>query len=377
MRKKLLIISHTEHYLQNGQAIGWGPTITEINFLSQYWEEVVHIACLHPGEAPGSSLPYTSENIRFVAIPPFGGPTWKHKLGIFLKIPSILKKIRKELKGASEVQLRLPTGIGVFLLPWFSLRKRNYTFWVKYAGNWAQEHPPLGYAFQRWWLRKNLARCKVTINGKWPDQPEHCLSFENPCLFEEDLLSGKVHVASKTIEPPFRLIFVGRLEDAKGVTRILDAFEQIDPQLVKEMHFVGNGKNLEAYQKRAEGIDIPISFHGFLNRSEVHTLFKKVDFLLLPSDSEGFPKVIAEAACYGVIPVVSAVSSIPHYIKNENGYLWQMNSSFDLLLQHVLKMQTLLLQEQAKKLFEIAPRFGFQTYRWNLEESIFSYEDRF
>lgn len=110
--------------------------------------------------------------------------------------------------------------------------------------------------------------------------------------------------------------------------------------------------------------------------SDVHALIEGY-FLLLPSDSEGFPKVIAEAACYGVIPVVSAVSSIPHYIKNENGYLWQMNSSFDLLLQHVLKMQTLLLQEQAKKLFEIAPRFGFQTYRWNLEESIFSYEDRF
>ena len=89
MRKKLLIISHTEHYYKNGSIVGWGSTVSEINYLSQYWEEVVHVACLYCTEAPGSSLPYTSPIIHFVAISPFGGKKLSQKLTIILKIPSI------------------------------------------------------------------------------------------------------------------------------------------------------------------------------------------------------------------------------------------------------------------------------------------------
>lgn len=372
MRKKLLVISHTEHYLKDGNPTGWGPTITEINYLSQYWQEVVHVACLHPGEAPGSSLPYTAENIRFVAIPPFGGPRWMDKLGILFKMPGILKKIREELKRATEVQLRLPTGIGVFLLPWFSLGKKNYTFWVKYAGNWAQEQPPLGYAFQRWWLKKNIIRCKVTINGYWPDQPKHCQSFENPCLYEEDLTAGKAIATSRTFEAPYRLIFIGRLEEAKGVGRIVEALENTNPALVKEVHFVGDGKKKSAYQKRAKSIQIPIYFHGFLKRTEVHELLKQTDFILLPSTaSEGFPKVIAEAACYGVIPVVSAVGSIPHYVHERNGYLWKLGTPFTPMLEEVLKTDNYQFTELSMTLTHLALKFGFEAYYAKLENYIF------
>ena len=72
-RKKLVIISHTEHHLDNGVIKGWGSTINEINYLADYWEEVIHVACLHQTKTPPSSLPYTKNNIVFIPIPPFGG----------------------------------------------------------------------------------------------------------------------------------------------------------------------------------------------------------------------------------------------------------------------------------------------------------------
>ena len=97
MHKKLVIISHTEHYRKDGEYVGWGPTITEINFLAQYWDEVVHISCLLDSEPPGSSLPYKLKNIRFVSIPPFGGPNWKDKLGILFKMPRIIFKIKNSI----------------------------------------------------------------------------------------------------------------------------------------------------------------------------------------------------------------------------------------------------------------------------------------
>src|SRR5690606_28773090 len=111
-RKKLVIISHTEHYKdQNGIVKGWGATINEVNYLSDFWEEVVHIACLYQTEIPESALSYTNSNIKFVAIPPFGGKSVFDKIGILFKIPKIINQVIKNQKGATEVQLRLPTSI--------------------------------------------------------------------------------------------------------------------------------------------------------------------------------------------------------------------------------------------------------------------------
>ena len=51
-------------------------------------------------------------------------------------------------------------------------------------------------------------------------------------------------------------------------------------------------------------------------------IYSKCDFIILPSKSEGFPKVIGEAMNYGCIPIVSDVSCISQYIQNGvNGFL--------------------------------------------------------
>ena len=36
---KLLIISHTRHYIEDGQILGWGPTLNEINHLLDVFEK--------------------------------------------------------------------------------------------------------------------------------------------------------------------------------------------------------------------------------------------------------------------------------------------------------------------------------------------------
>ena len=42
---KLLVISHTPHYTdQDGRVVGWGPTLRELNYLTDLFEHVYHIA---------------------------------------------------------------------------------------------------------------------------------------------------------------------------------------------------------------------------------------------------------------------------------------------------------------------------------------------
>ena len=73
---RIVIISHTEHYRdKNDHIFGWGPTIRELNFLAQekLVKEIIHIAPLHQGPIPKSSMAYTESNIKFESLKPSGG----------------------------------------------------------------------------------------------------------------------------------------------------------------------------------------------------------------------------------------------------------------------------------------------------------------
>ncbi len=314
---KLVIISHTEHQLNSvGKPVGWAPTVNEVNYLAAHFDEVVHVACLDEGEAKGSSVPYTKSNIKFIPIPVFGGKTLTSKLGIILKTPGILRTVHIALKGATHVQLRLPTSIGLFLLPYFSFRNKNsYKFWVKYANNWVQPSPPPGYGLQRWFLAKNFADCKVTINGSWPEQPEHCFTFENPCLSEKNRIDGWAALEKKSIKPPFKLVFVGRIADDKGIFHLLDALASFQINDIGSLTVIGSGPDEAKARDLAAQINIPVIFTGALPPEKVHLYFREAHFLVLPSASEGFPKVAAEALNYGCIPILSKVGSIPYYLE--------------------------------------------------------------
>lgn len=376
-KRKLVVISHTEHYKgDNGEIMGWGPTINEIEYLADYWDEVVHVGCLHEGAIPPSSFPYTKSNIRFVPIPPYGGKALSDKIGILFKVPKIISQVIKSQKGASEVQLRVPTSMALFLLPLFSFfLTRKYTFWVKYAGNWNQKNPPLSYRLQRYWLKQNFAKCAVTINGFWTDQPKHCYSFENPSLTEDDIVRGMQIAEKKVFHSPYTFSFIGRLEDPKGVSRIIEALKVIPQEKIKNIHFVGDGSKTADYRKQAAFLGDKVSFHGFLGKEKIHELLANSHFFLLPSTaSEGFPKVIAEAACYGAIPIVSDVSSISHYINDSNGFLWKIEETipFEHVFLNAINTNQDKLKEKSNNVLNVAKLFTFENY-WNkLKKYVFS-----
>lgn len=369
---KLVIISHTEHYKQaDGTIVGWGPTITELNYLAPDFEEIYHIAFLHQGTPPPSSLPYKSQNVKFIPLKPVGGKGIASKLKILWNIPNILSTVRKTLKQVDVFQLRTPTGIGVFLIPYltFFTKKKG---WYKYAGNWNQENSPLGYALQRWMLKKQNR--KVTINGSWPQQSNNCLTFENPCLTEDEREVGLKITTQKSFESPYNFCFVGRLEDSKGVQRIIDAFSDFNnPDTVKTIHFIGDGEKKAYYQKQCLDLHISAIFHGFLERQEVFEIYKKTQFLMLPSTaSEGFPKVIAEAMNFGCLPIVSAVSSIPQYINSNNGFIINPCTTAEMtkLLKEVLILNPEILKIKAIEAHKVAKDFTFENYLHRIKSEI-------
>ena len=365
--KKLVVISHTEHQKDTeGIYVGWGPTVNEINYLSQYWEEIIHVACIENGIQPrGSSIRYSSRKIKFVPIPTFGGKTILKKLDILWKLPVILNKVRKAIKGASHVQLRLPMGIGIFLLPYFYFRNsKKYFFWVKYANNWVSRSAPLGYKAQRWMLKKDWLKCQVTINGFWPNQEEHCVSMENPCLNLLDNQMGLKAVTQKSLSEGIEVIFVGRLDEAKGVDLIIEflASGNFNPKL---FHIVGEGELKNDLESELLRMNVAHKFYGTLKQADIFRILNVVHTIMLPSKSEGFPKVLAEAMNFGCIPVTSNVGSICHYInQGETGIV--MNELSCLGLERAWKYFTNLTERERRDMMlkgnSLSKKFTFEEF---------------
>jgi glycosyltransferase involved in cell wall biosynthesis len=369
---KLGIISHTEHYYDsNGVLTGWGPTIREINFLSVKFDKICHAAYLHPGPPPSSSLPYESDRIEFFPLPPSGGKKLINKLSVVTFAPQVLKTVSAMMKECDAVQLRVPTGMANYLMPWLTMKPDKPLIWVKYAGNWMQESAPAGYAFQKWWLKKNLLNCKVTINGRWHNQPSHCISFENPCIDEHERERGKKIIGNKSYSPPYIGCFIGRIEDAKGVGRILEAAKELYELGFRELHFVGMGKADSFFPDDVFDLNgIGITYHGSMSRDKISDLLERAHFLLLPSTaSEGFPKVIAEAANYGAIPIVSDISSIGQYINGDNGFVWNINVPFREWISKI-ELTDSGMTDMSNRLYQLAGKFTFEHYYNNLRKYI-------
>jgi glycosyltransferase involved in cell wall biosynthesis len=373
-RNKLVVISHTLHAQnKDNQIVGWGPTISEINYLSNHWEEVVHVACFTEESSDASMLPYTNSNIRFCAIPTFGGVGFIEKLSVFTSSLTIIRNILNEVKGASHIQIRVPMGIGVYVLPLFLFIPRKFILWVKYANNWGHVSNSLGYRFQRWFLDKNFLKCAVTINGVWPNQKEYLKSFENPCINNQQFEFGRT--IEKTFEKKLLVVFAGRIEEAKGIDLLMKALETLPQDRFEEWIFIGEGPWKELLQNLTNELKISATFPGFVSQAEVHRYLANAHILILPSKSEGFPKIVAEAWNYKVISVVSPVGSLPHYLEHgKNGFMMDdvSKESLNAAFEELLKRTPQELQGIAQNGQELAHKFTFEYYYKHLQREVFS-----
>jgi len=61
------------------------------------------------------------------------------------------------------------------------------------------------------------------------------------------------------------------------------------------------------------GVEHAVRRHGWLSSAEFNRLYRQAHFMVLPTSSEGWPKVVSEAMAFRVVPVIGAVSCIPEF----------------------------------------------------------------
>jgi glycosyltransferase involved in cell wall biosynthesis len=194
--------------------------------------------------------------------------------------------------------------------------------WVKYAGTWeATGDEPLSYRIQRWWLGHRFQHGTVTVNGSWPDQPAHVISMHNPCLTVQELTSARSEALQKTLSTPLRIVFVGRLTEDKGIGRTLRIVRNLrEAGIPVHLDVAGDDPARLSRESESRGLGLAgcVTFHGWASRSELTSIYRDAHIILLPSRTEGWPKVLSEAMAFGVVPVESAVGSVPQILGEIN-----------------------------------------------------------
>lgn len=367
---KLLIISDTPMYRSHGQVFVFEPTLTELEKLVDLFDAVTWIGFEFPGEPPRNARQDATGKISFQVIPAIlGGKQLQEKVKIVWRLPRLIAQLWREIGKADIVHTRAPSVPALFgILFSFTSRRR---WWHKYAGNWVQTRAPLAYALQRRLLLR-ASNCVVTINGHWQGLPSHFKSFENPCLTREEIATGASAHQKKQYSPPYTLCYAGALIASKGVHALIAALHQLDPNQIKELLVAGDGPERARVEESASHSPIPVRVFGSLGRQAIMAMYARSHVIILPSANEGFPKVIAEAASMGCVPVVTDVSAISQYVRTGlSGYLIPDPSAGEVVTAlEYITADAQRLREMAGEIVKLAPLFSYERFKERVTKEI-------
>jgi hypothetical protein len=179
--RKLLIISDTKIQKIGSEYWGFNSVVKELDVFVKLFSEITWIGFDHSNLSPDLSLlPIKYKNVEVVLLPRSGGNTISGKFSIIRVALSYIYSIYKHSKNADLIHSRGPSSMMFFALVYSFFFKKS-KWWFKYANNWNDNKSAFTWKLQKKLMLLNTASIG-TINGRWPNQPTHILSFENPCI---------------------------------------------------------------------------------------------------------------------------------------------------------------------------------------------------
>ena len=166
---------------------------------------------------------------------------------------------------------------------------------------------------------------------------------------KKDNNSLSLRAESRTNENQFKFLFIGTLSPGKQPLYAIQLVEELYKKGLRvTLELYGEGvlrKELELYiaQNKLEPI---VTLKGNQSKQSVLKAYQTSRFLILPSKSEGWPKVVAEAMFWGCVPIASPVSCVSYMMGNgSRGIILKEQLDFDVnQIINVLKNQEVYLK---------------------------------
>jgi glycosyltransferase involved in cell wall biosynthesis len=135
-----------------------------------------------------------------------------------------------------------------------------------------------------------------------------------------------------------RLLYLGIIDNNKNLIFTLEILYKLrELGLVFHLDVMGGFSNPE-YELiitqfiKEKKLEDQISFHGWVNQTQVLEQLKLSDMLIVSSKHESLPMAIAESMAAGKVVLASAVGGIPEMLENEkSGFLFHLNNEAHLI----------------------------------------------
>jgi glycosyltransferase involved in cell wall biosynthesis len=127
-----------------------------------------------------------------------------------------------------------------------------------------------------------------------------------------------------TTAPPHRILVVAGLQPVKGVDTLLAAVADLHARREDfQVDILGDGDAEGVYERTAARLGLAglVRFHGARSKAEVARFMRESSFLVMPSVTETFGVVAAEAFASGIPVVGMRVGAIPELVDERTGFL--------------------------------------------------------
>jgi glycosyltransferase involved in cell wall biosynthesis len=358
------IITHVPHGCLNGKYFAYSPYVIEMNIWSKYVDKIILVAPLDLKNLTEIDIFYSNDSFDFRNIPSYNFLSFVAAFISLFKLPTITFEIYKAMKNSDHIHLRCPGNIGLLgclvqiLFP-------NKIKTAKYAGNWdPNAKQPLSYRFQKWilsntFLTKNM---KVLVYGEWENSTKNIKSFFTASYSEKD----KIDVKPRKLGGKISFLFVGTLSNGKQPLYVIQLVEKLYKKGFNlQLTLYGEGIErgmLEKYisENKLENI---IFLKGNQNQETIKKAYIENHFVVLPSLSEGWPKVLAEGMFWGCLPIATRVSCVPNMLDNgDRGILLELTLDDDVKNIQLLLNDNESYQNKVKKAINWSRKYTLDVF---------------
>jgi glycosyltransferase involved in cell wall biosynthesis len=369
-KNTLLVVSDTAMIEGEEEILVFDPVLREMTVIEDMFDNIIWLGATTLNNKP-SLKPVNSSKVKTIMLPCVSRSGFINIFFVLLAYPVILYQVLKYLPVATHVHTRGPSH-PAFVAILISLLDKKRIYAHKYAGEWTTNNIPFTYRVQRAILRRiRKNNVRITISGRNSTNHHNVFDLKNPCIYEHELHGMNAAGKAKDFSGDLNLIFVGNMMPSKGILKLLQAIRTGTlSKRYTSLYIVGGGRLLEEVKQQAKSItDLQIVVTGNLSREELNKLYAKAHILILPSSSESFPKVIAEAAAYGCIPVTTNLSAISKQITDGiNGFLMDTAAASDILgtLNKVAAHES--LRDMSNNAINMSHLFTYEYFRKSTSE---------
>lgn len=286
-----------------------------LNQVSSHFKKKTYLGRIGQHELKEKSFKISLDDEDFVELPYYSSLKKLHCLNIF-KLFRLFQNIRRAVKKSDVLWIAWPHPISLLILL-FQIGKRKRVVLnvrcdlarlvkIRYKGFFrflALRFIGFGNTLLSLFFKDVVVLTTGTeLQDMYTKLVPQTYAIKNTIISRKDIFRP-----DRKIIGPINLLSVGRLEPEKGIEYLLEAIPLVREKCEVNLCVIGDGQNkneLTTLSKKL-GIADAVKFHGHIPFGEelLHH-YKRSDIFILPSLSEGLPRVVNEVRAFG-LPIIS------------------------------------------------------------------------